>query len=283
MNKEQLKDFELEIVTMYNNYIPVKQIALKYETTIYTIYDILNKHKEIITKQKFVRLNQGNQDYFDLIDSNIKAYFLGFIAADGALIDSKKGATIQLTITLHRKDIILLEKLKSELQHESKIQSIIRYHKQWGNITDHVRFAIANKTIANSLMKHGIQPRKSLTMENIIQNIPKEFRNSFILGYFDGDGSFCSYLTTGEKGPKTSLKKTVSIRGTKEFLLGICKELDIQSFSISERDAIASLNICSEKEVKNFFKIYNNNSFYLERKYNKFMEYFNTINYNPLN
>ena len=60
------------------------------------------------------RPNQGNTRYFQKIDSNLKAYFLGFIAADGYIQYFAKNC-IGLSITLNIKDKIILDKLKSEI------------------------------------------------------------------------------------------------------------------------------------------------------------------------
>ena len=64
------------------------------------------------------KISQGNVKYFQNIDTHQKAYFLGFIAADGAIVNNT------LTITIHKKDIELLEKLKSEIGNLHNIQSI---------------------------------------------------------------------------------------------------------------------------------------------------------------
>ena len=64
-------------------------------------------------------------------------------------------------------------------------------------------------------------------MGNIIENIPYEYRDAFIIGYFDGDGSVSIndkliLHRNGKFYPNHSLY--ISIRGTKEFLSGICNE-----------------------------------------------------------
>jgi len=53
-----------------------------------------------------------NVNYFNKIDSYNKAYLLGFIAADGAIVQNKGFNTKTLTITIHAKDIAILELLK---------------------------------------------------------------------------------------------------------------------------------------------------------------------------
>ena len=49
-----------------------------------------------------------NTQYFKKINSYNKAYLLGFIAADGAIVQNKGYSTKTLTITIHAKDIAVL-------------------------------------------------------------------------------------------------------------------------------------------------------------------------------
>ena len=54
-------------------------------------------------------------------------------------------------------------------------------------------------------------------MGNIILNIPKELRDAFIIGYFDGDGSV-SHISHSTNNRSLS----ISLRGTYVFLQGVC-------------------------------------------------------------
>jgi hypothetical protein len=51
-----------------------------------------------------------NEDYFEIIDTPEKAYFLGFIFADGCLIDNPKEYRYKLNIKIHSKDEDILKK-----------------------------------------------------------------------------------------------------------------------------------------------------------------------------
>ena len=68
--------------------------------------------------------DKGNVHYFDSIDTYAKAYIVGFIAADGALVKTK--TTTTLTITVKYEDKAVLEFIKSEIGNEHKLQDIIR-------------------------------------------------------------------------------------------------------------------------------------------------------------
>lgn len=225
------------------------------------------------------RPNQGNTRYFQKLDTYTKAYFLGFIAADGCIQHFTKNS-IGLSITLNVRDKILLDKLKEEIgnEHQIRVWSAPQTFDK-NVITTFCRFQIANKDLVNDIQKYGITERKSLTMENIIKNIPKKFRRSFILGYFDGDGSVI--LPKGQM--KFAKKKQeyyqlntgqihIDIRGTEQFLSGIAKELKLKAYRIAKYDSTYRLSFTKKEEIKKFFNIYKDQEIFLKRKYDKFIE-----------
>lgn len=219
------------------------------------------------------RPDRGNQHYFNKIDSYAKAYIVGFIAADGALVKTK--STISLTITLKYEDKEVLEFIKKEIGNTHKLQEIIRPSSfDKSKTIHHIRYVISSKIIAEDLNKLGITSNKSLTMGNIIMNIPHEYRDAFIIGYFDGDGSvtYRDGLYPNDRGFMCKdYSLYVQIRGTEAFLGGICDHLGIDKSHIHQHDSIPSLNFANKKDVVRLFNCYNNLPFYYKRKYDKFL------------
>lgn len=116
------------------------------------------------------------RDYFKVIDSEEKAYWLGFIAADGCVYIGGRQHTLR--IDLQPRDLHWLERFRD----------IIAPGMQ---ITKHgersYSFGIGSQELVSDLITLGITPRKSLTLE--WPNVPELFEIPFLLGYFDGDGS----------------------------------------------------------------------------------------------
>ena len=230
-----------------------------------------------------IKLNpdKGNVHYFDTIDSYAKAYIVGFIAADGALVRTR--TTTTLTITLKYEDKAVLEFIKSEIGNEHKLQEIIRPSSfDSSKNIHHIRYTISDRNITKALNKLGIISNKSLSMGNIIKNIPYEYRDAFIIGYFDGDGSVT--IRDGKyPNDRGILCKDYSlyiqIRGTREFLFGICNHLKIDTSHIHQNDSIPHLSFASKKDTYRFFQCYSNLPFYYERKYNKFLQRINHPSY----
>lgn len=213
------------------------------------------------------RPNQGNIRYFQKCDSHQKAYFLGFITADGCLQDNGNKSN-GLTITIKETDIQILIKLREEIGCENKVYQIR------GKMTHdktkekyHCRFQLFNKDLYSDLLSYGLTPKKSTSMPNIIENIPKKYRKSFILGYFDGDGSATLNMKRNQL--------MVSFRGTEELLSGIFKELNLSKYWLhkDKQKNCFSLVFWRKSDLINFTKMYKKLDFYLTRKYKRFTEF----------
>jgi intein/homing endonuclease len=102
------------------------------------------------------------------------AYILGFIFADGCLVEHKNGYH-GLDIT--SKDVGHLRLIKKQLRAEHKVGKKERGY----------RIEIRNRDIYNDLIKLGLTPRKSKSLK--FPKFPKTYSSHFIRGLFDGDGS----------------------------------------------------------------------------------------------
>lgn len=200
----------------------------------------------------------GDPEYFRVIDSHEKAYYLGFIAGDGCIT----GIRNTLTITLNKKDVSVLEGFASSIGSERGPYLL--------STKDQVRFTHTSKGMVSSLAQYGIGPRKSLTLEDFISKVPSEFRNSAILGLFDADG--CIVVRNVPYKNTYHRKQAVQIRCTEEVALCVVRETGVDSYHISKRDAIPNLSISSLSNVLKFYEyVYRDCPVFLERKRCKFL------------
>src|SRR3989344_5923597 len=116
---------------------------------------------------------------FFRIWSSEMAYVLGFFVADGNMIRNKRGAYF-ISIEITDKDI--LEKMKKAIGSTHKIS----IRKNQFPEKDSYRLQIGSKAMFNDLLKLGITPNKSKTID--LPEIPKNYFSDFLRGYFDGDG-----------------------------------------------------------------------------------------------
>lgn len=203
-----------------------------------------------IKTYNIIKPNRFNENYFSLIDTEDKAYFLGYLMADGCVCKDIS----RLDFGIHKKDIAILQAFKEHLQ------SI-------NNIRQHANVAIINHTskkLISDLMAHGCTERKSLTLQ-FPTTVPQEYVWAFIRGYFDGDGCATSHMPTTNKN-----RIRINFIGTKEFLTEL-QNIFKTNYKLRPT-GIYKRNFCLEITSKSNIEyvvsnMYKNASIKLERKY----------------
>lgn len=250
-----------EIIDLYQNQNKSQNfIAEKYNISRSVIKRILNENLNKEEIRERTSQYQANYNSFENIDTPQKAYWLGFLAADGCVYVREHNASIILNI--HERDVQHLEKFKGFLQSNVKINHHIQT-EGYSNNTPMVKLVLNSKKMAQDLIDKGVTPRKSLTLN--IPNIDKEYYLPYILGYFDGDGSI-SELKSGEF--------SISFVGTKEILEWINSVLNISNH-LEKRQQNDSNNYyirCGgfNKPYEILKQLYNSVNVHLDRKYEKF-------------
>jgi hypothetical protein len=156
--------------------------------------DSLNKwgissrhYKDIVLKfggemNKFGGGKYGfNEDYFEKIDTEDKAYFLGFIVADGCISDKTN------KITIIQKETDILYEFKRYINSEGNI-----FTSKSRNISS---FGISSIKTKKDLENLGIHSNKTMVVK--YPNISENLQNHFMRGVFDGDG--CISLRTDKR------------------------------------------------------------------------------------
>lgn len=135
---------------------------------------IKRKDKKYIKKNKYFY----DENYFEKIDSEEKAYFLGFIFSDGSVIYDTKKSQYKVCLKLHTKDKHILESFIECIKGEMKIWK--HGQREIGEVS------LSGKKITNDLIKLGATPKKTFTLQ--YPNIEENLERHFLRGYFDGDG-----------------------------------------------------------------------------------------------
>lgn len=220
-----------------------------------------------------------NEDYFKKIDTSEKAYWLGFLYADGCITRfyrNEKLKSMSLELTLQDEDGSHLIKLKNALESNVPIQ-----HKVINNKYKSDRITINCTNMCRDLIKLGCTPAKSLTLEFPNNDIiPDEYLRDFIRGYFDGDGGV-SY-TEGEyyNSARNKFYKQYHYRcyfcGNEQFLTELKRVLNLNGIKTSDlqkdnRSQAVSISIYGNENIEKFKKyLYTNNCVNLSRKFDKF-------------
>lgn len=224
-------------------------------------------------------------EFFKNIQTEIQAYLLGFIMADGSIDEERNTLSIHLTETdkeiceLFRMYISPDAYIRMDSGNSFKSRGKI-YHSK-----DSIKISISSKTLIGDLVNLGVTQAKTWK-ELHIPNIPDKLIIHLIRGYFDGDGCITysvrqPNIKNREKNPRVSArweicsKRDEMLKDIKSFLNG--KYGITLNLNYIARDDMYVLRTNKQLQIKDIFKyLYGNANFYLKRKYNKFYYYVNT-------
>lgn len=168
------------LYTIYN--LPLYKIAMLFGVSDASIRTYLIEQSVFMKGHRCGQNSYNN--YFETIDSEDKAYFLGLIFADGNIReDSRGGGRKIFSIMLTEEDKYLLERFNIYANFNV---NLIIHHKE--DNKPRYGLIINSSKIYDDLINLGISKRKSIDGINFIPNIPEKYMPHFIRGYFDGDG-----------------------------------------------------------------------------------------------
>lgn len=257
-----------KIIDLYNQGLSCRKIANEIGMCASSIQKILVKADVKLRPQHSKGHSKGttknrkyffDTNYFSVIDTEEKAYWLGFLYADGYV--SYKGAIV---VDLKESDKEHIEKFKSSINGE-KIP--LKYNAK----TKSYRICVSSVQMAQDLYKLGCFQNKSLRLKfPSEEQVPKELIYHFMRGYFDGDGCI-----TYSKG-----YVVFHLIGTKDFLDGYEKVFLENNLIINTNKRLSgkhynentqSVSYASKKALKIFDFLYKNATIYLDRKYNLYI------------
>ena len=181
---EKLLLNEVDVINQYKELKNIHKVADYFNVSTTPIRKILKKNTIILSNRRY----DVDEKYFDIIDNEEKAYWLGFLYADGYIRERKSGNSLEMKLSI--KDKHHLELFRKSIESNHKIIDVFNNVKYNGKVsTSHMSsLAIYSTKLVESIKTQGFHSRKTFTISN--PNIGEEFINHFIRGYFDGDGSF---------------------------------------------------------------------------------------------
>jgi len=255
-----------DVLEQYSIFKNIHKVAKHFNMSTNPIKKILKTNGIDLTNRRY----DVNHNYFDIIDTEEKAYWLGFLYADGYIRERKNGDSLEMKLSI--KDKKHLELFRDCIGSNHKIVEGLNSVKYKGEISSsHMcHLSMYSSKLVDSIKKQGIHSRKTYTIEK--PDIDSKLLHHFIRGYFDGDGTFLFK----EKKRIVSGFVTVSTK-FRQFLIDELKNsANISNFYIDEKRGY--LMIYNKINNNNFYKyIYNNSTIYLERKkdiYEKFRQYY---------
>lgn len=238
----------------------IQFLAKKYKKDAMTISRAIKKAGyEIVNRQNVIKIDEH---VFDIIDTEEKAYWLGFIFADGGL--SKRDNSFELTLA--EKDKEHLEKFNNFIKHRRNLKT--KTIKLNNKTFTAYRCIFSSKHFCDILKQYGCIPQKSKTLKFPNENVfyKKELIKDFLRGYFDGDGCITH-------GNKVHTKIALRICGTIDFLEKYQNYLPVSKRKIITTKTIFELHYNHKTAFKVCNFLYQNSKIHLERKYNLYMQY----------
>lgn len=267
-------DIKAEVEKLYKtgNY-NFKEISKIYNVNPSTIERYLGKiGYKAKTQSELQRKYPIVEDFFDIIDTEEKAYILGLLYADGYNNTSKN----DVCISLKEEDVEILNKITEIIQPTKPLFYIDMSPENRGmkNSMNQYRLTINNKHISQKLVELGCGKAKTSVLKfPTKQQVPEHLQRHFIRGYFDGDGS----ISKG-KFPK------IDIISTPEFLYDIqeimSNVLYINKTKLNWSRKYIESNICCLqisgrlKCIKFMEWMYKDATIYLKRKKDVFDNYY---------
>lgn len=155
--------------------VPLAELAAHFGRTVNGVqqragrYGLISRHR--------IGAATARTDYFNQVDTPMKAYLLGLLAADGWVSPRNR-----VCLSLVSYDRSAVELLRDEVSPATRLKD---YRV---NTSDMVSFGVQSAELAAGLAKYGVTPAKTHTLM-WPELLPEELAGSFVGGYFDGDGS----------------------------------------------------------------------------------------------
>jgi len=247
------------VIKCYENLKNIHKVADYFNVSIGPITRILKRYGFELTNRRY----DVNHYYFENIDNEGKAYWLGFLFADGYIRERKSGNSLEIKLSVNDREHLELFKMTIGSTHNivdgiSKVK-----YKDRISISKLCHLAIYSSKLVESIKKQGVHSRKTFTITK--PNIDPKLINHFIRGYFDGDGSF-SFI----KNQKNSTCFACASDNFRNFLI---EELGQNDVVLNYYGGV-KLFVQNKVDNNKFYHyIYKNANVYLKRKKEKYDEF----------
>jgi uncharacterized protein YerC len=248
---KEAKSFIPEIIQRFDDGECILKLAKEYNFSESVIRKHLINHG--IDTSKYTRKYDVNHSFFDMIDTEEKAYVFGWYMSDGCV--NNKG---QMRIQLCHEDRDILEKIRNMMGCTYKLIEIPARNTS----KPQVLLRIHSKELADKLITLGCPPAKSLILD-FPKTIPPHLLHHFIRGYFDGDGSF------NKKGTYASITSNDLFNSKLRALLETLG-IETKLYYRNKGKSTCSLFVLKKDSLRIFVNwIYRDATVYMNRKRDK--------------
>lgn len=260
-------ELEQKVIDYYvTDKLSGKKIASILHVNVKTIFAILKRNNiKSRTLSESSMKYTCQDDFFNVIDTEKKAYWLGVLFADGN-ITKKASKSGQIIFSSKDKDWVeqFLLDVGSNNSPNCEYQKVFKKYIWKAQITSAQMYKDLNNL--------GCTPSKTKTIR--IPVLDDELIHHFIRGYFDGDGTVGAYKNLKNKDWK--ILKSGFCSGSKEFIIDLLKILPVKNKTIKQSGE-CFITQHSLHDTLNLYKfMYENHTQCLNRKRQVFIDYLDT-------
>lgn len=230
-----------------------------------------NNNIEIRTQRETSRKFTCNESYFEEVNSPEKAYWIGFLLADGFIESKRKNGSQKFGVTLSSVDCRHLELLNECLESTYEIKEY--YGSGFNKRGSFSKLIITSQKMVDDLKSKGVVESKTIVGE--WPDSISKYTYDFLRGYFDGNGSI--YFSKGQYH--------ISFTGTESILEGINKALGrTNTVSKCKNKNAYALHYGGNKNIYEIVSLlYYPGCMCLERKYNKCLSFIKYVEKQGIN
>lgn len=241
-----------------------KELAINDET----VRKWLKRSGEKMRESRLAMAAPVNERFFEIIDTEPKAYWLGYLLAD-ACIGKSVGERRSLRFYVAAKDKWAIETFATDIEYGGSIRLPDKSRGQYG-------ICFNSKKLCGDLINHGYLDWKVSGSSRILDSIPVELFHHFVRGFFDGDGSI-SYQK--RKNRKIGLCFSFTIvahldhqSAMQELHDRLILAIDLRPKGVKIRQTCCAIGWNGNKQVARFGDwLYTDATRFLQRKRDRFL------------
>lgn len=227
-------------------------------------------------------------NFFENIDNEEKAYWLGFIAADGWVTVNETSNAGTIGIELQYRDIDQLKKFNKSIGGNYKIDTLYKTCKVSTNpdkTHKMCRIRVFSIDMVKDLHKFGVTKDKTYNFH--MPNLNKNLMRHFVRGYFDGDGCVRTRIRKLASGQFVEYPlcdfSSVDMNFLQELRQYIYDTLGLCSYLYTEESGCHRLCIHKNEHTVTLLNyLYDNANIYLDRKYETYLSIINNTSHESL-
>lgn len=273
-----MTEFQSKVIELANQGYTVSEVAKMLNVNTTSVSSVRVRFN-LVFKKKYEPIL--HDDYLSIIDTDRKAYFLGFFIADGCLCvkNDESDTENRISFNLQQEDDDVLKIFKEEIG----VHNHISYRHSTKGAKNRkpqamLRFT-CHQMIDDLINKYNVKPRKTYNcdFEFPFNNIPENLWGSFLRGFIDGDGNFESH----------GYVFTPTLVGTSRKWLMQIAEIIYQKTGLGHKISMVGGKTCNyyylrfnsnrenkfEKITKLYHFLYDNDTISFKRKKDKIESY----------